>query len=498
MAEVTPGENWWAAAESVELPCRLFLDGAFTDPHDDEWFDNVSPIDGRSQGRVASGQAADVDRAVAAARRAQPGWAGLDPAERKAALLRFAAEIDDCADRLALAESLDVGKPIGNTTAVDAPATANTFRWYAEVVDKRYDELAPTPDQRTALITREPLGVIGAVVPWNYPSMILSWKCAPALAAGNCVVVKPAEQSPRSALVIAEAARAAGIPDGVFNVVPGFGETAGQALGRHPDVAKIAFTGSAPVGRLFQKYAGESNGKQVSVEAGGKSANLVLADAGDLQRIAETVCWGIFYNVGQTCNAGSRLVVHESLAEDLLARIEQFARETFVPGDPLDPATQFGAIADSAQLEKVLGFIEKAKASCTLRFGGEQVRLDSGGHFVEPTVFCDVPEDDPLAQEEVFGPVLAVSTFTDEDEGVRLANATRYGLAAAVWTQRLDAAHRVADQLEAGTVWVNTFDESSVITPFGGFKDSGSGRDKSLHALDAYSALKTTWINWSR
>ncbi|MGF6885384.1 acyl-CoA reductase-like NAD-dependent aldehyde dehydrogenase [Nocardia sp. GAS34] len=490
--------NWHERAERADLPNQLFIDGKFVDAADGGTFEKYSPIDGRLQGVVASGQAADIDAAVLAARQAfEDGrWSGLDPAVRKAHLLRFAEEIERAAERLALAETLDVGKPIANTLAVDAPGTANTIRWYAEAIDKTYDEIAPAPAKRLALITREPLGVVGAVVPWNYPSMIASWKIGPALAAGNTFVLKPAEQSPHSALVLAEAAQRAGLPDGVLNVVTGFGETAGQALGRHLDVDKIAFTGSTRVGRLFQQYAAESNGKQVAIEAGGKSPQLVLDSAGDLQRIAETVAWGIYYNVGQTCNAGSRLIVHESLADELVTRITEFAARTFVPGDPLDENTQFGAIADEQQLASVTGYLEQGRRTARLVTGGNRVRTESGGYYVQPTIFAEVDNDSVLAQEEIFGPVLTVTTFTTEEQGVALANDTRYGLAASVWTTDLSAAHRVSRQLRAGTVWVNTFDESSVITPFGGFKETGLGRDKSLHALDAYTALKTTWINW--
>jgi gamma-glutamyl-gamma-aminobutyraldehyde dehydrogenase/4-guanidinobutyraldehyde dehydrogenase/NAD-dependent aldehyde dehydrogenase len=481
-----------------EFPTKLFIGGSFVDAAGGETFDKVTPIDGTVQGAVASGQSADVDYAVSAAKSAfdDGRWSELNPADRKRLMLRFADEIEAAAEDIAMAETLDVGKPIANTRAVDGPATAATIRWYAETIDKTYDEVAPAPAGRLALVTREPLGVVGAVIPWNYPSMILSWKVGPALAAGNTVVVKPAEQSPHSALVIAEAAARAGLPDGVFNVVTGFGETAGQALGLHPDVAKITFTGSTAVGRMFQRYAADSNGKAVSVEAGGKSPQLVLADAKDLQRVAETVAWGIFYNVGQTCNAGSRLIVHASLADELTARIADFASTTFVPGNPLDASTQYGAVVDDRQLATVCDYIERGKNTARLVAGGERARIDSGGFYLQPTIFTDVDNTDVIAQEEIFGPVLTVSTFTEEADGVAMANDTRFGLAASVWTADLSAAHRVSGRLRAGTVWVNTFDESSVITPFGGFKDTGDGRDKSLHAIDSYTALKTTWINW--
>lgn len=492
-ATVAPAD-WHARAASHALPRTLFVDGAFVLAADGATFPSTSPVDGRHVADVAAGGPVDVDRAVAAATRALPAWAAVDPSVRKALLLRFADEVDLRAHDVALAETLDTGKPIAEALRVDAAAVSATLRWYAEAVDKTYDEVAPTPAGRLGLVTREPLGVVGAVVPWNYPSMIAAWKVAPALAAGNTVVLKPAEQSPLSALVLAEAAAAAGLPAGVLNVVTGLGETAGQALGRHPGVAKIAFTGSVGVSRLFQRYAGESNGKQVAVESGGKSPQLVLADAGDLDAVASAVAWGIFYNAGQTCNAGSRLVVHSSLADDLVDRVCALTRETFVPADPLDPATVLGALVDETQLAAVDGYVQRAAGQVVL--GGRRAQPVAGGSYYEPTVVTGVHPDAELAQEEVFGPVLAVSTFDDEAEGVRIANHSRFGLAASVWTQRLEAAHRVSARLRAGVVWVNTFDESSIVTPFGGVGDTGAGRDKSLHALDAYSARKTTWIRW--
>jgi gamma-glutamyl-gamma-aminobutyraldehyde dehydrogenase/4-guanidinobutyraldehyde dehydrogenase/NAD-dependent aldehyde dehydrogenase len=379
-------------------------------------------------------------------------------------------------DELALLETLDMGKPIKYSKSVDVNAAANCLRWYGEAVDKIYDEIAPTPDTALALITREPVGVVAAIVPWNYPMIMASWKIAPALAVGNSVILKPSEKSPLTALRLAELAQEAGIPPGVFNVLPGYGHEAGSALGLHMDIDCIGFTGSA------------------WTELGGKSANIVCADCPDLDAAVAAAIGSIYFNQGESCNAPSRLFVEASIKEKFLEKALAMV-PNFAPGDPLDESTVMGAIVDGIQLKTVLGFIESGKEEgAHLVAGGAQARTESGGYYVTPTVFDRVHGGMRIAREEIFGPVLSVLSFQHIDEAVREANATPYGLQAAVWTADIGKAHRTARALRAGTVHVNQYDEDDITVPFGGYKQSGNGRDKSLHAFDKYTELKTTWI----
>ncbi len=488
--------NWRERAAAVAIDGRAFIGGQRVAARDGETFDCVSPIDGRVLGKVARGREADVAAAVASARQAfdDGRWAHKSPVQRKKILQSFSEKILAAKEELALLETLDMGKPVQFSLKVDAQSAARTIGWYAEAVDKVYDEIAPTPRSALALITREPMGVIGAVVPWNYPMIMAAWKLGPALAAGNSVVLKPSEKSPLTALRLAEIAVDAGLPEGVFNVVPGFGHEAGEALALHMDVDAIGFTGSTRVGRKMLEYAGRSNLKRVYNELGGKSAFVVFDDFADVGRAAKTVAGSMFFNQGESCNAPSRVFVHEAVADEFLRLVTAEAPK-YQPGDPLSGSAEMGAIVDETQMRTVLGYIDAGQSEgAKVVAGGKRVRTDSGGYFVEPTVFDGVSNQMRIAREEIFGPVLSVIRFKTEEEAVRMANDSTYGLQASVWSDNINRAHRVARSLRAGTVHVNQYDEDDITVPFGGFKQSGNGRDKSLHAFDKYTELKTTWI----
>ena len=488
-------QDWSALADGLSLRTHAFVDGRPVAARDGRTRPTVAPASGKVLADVADCGRADVDAAVTAARRAfdDGRWSRQAPVARRRVLLALADLIERHHDEFALLDSLDAGKLIADTYSHDVPGSAAVLRWYAETVDKVYGEVAPAGPGDLALVRREPLGVVAAVVPWNFPLEIAVWKIAPALAAGNSVVLKPSEESPLSALLLAELGAEAGLPDGVLNVVPGDGPVTGRALGEHPDVDVLTFTGSTAVGKLFLSYAGRSNMKQVWLECGGKSANVVLDDAGDLDAVADGVCTGIFTNAGQVCSANSRLVVHRAIKDALVARVVERARE-WTPGDPLDAGARMGPLVSSAHAGRVREHLSQARQETVALLDLADVPDRATDAFVGPSIFDCADPAAAIATEEVFGPALAVLTVDDEDDAIRVANATAYGLAASLWTDSLSRAHRIAPRLRAGTVSVNTVDALDPTTPFGGFGRSGFGRDLSLHALDKFTGLKTTWI----
>jgi acyl-CoA reductase-like NAD-dependent aldehyde dehydrogenase len=477
-----------------EAPGRLFIGGEWRESASGRTFATYNPATGEPIAEVSEADAGDVGRAVAAARRAfdEGGWPETPGRQRAALLHRIADGLEARADALALLESTDVGKPLREARRFDVEDAISTFRYYAGWADKIDGEVLPAPGSALVYTRREPIGVCGQIIPWNYPLLMAAWKVAPALACGNAVVLKPAEQTPLTALELAAIAARAGVPAGVLNVLPGYGESAGAALVRHPGVDKIAFTGSTAVGRTIQREAADTL-KRISLELGGKSPNVVFADA-DLDAAVKGATAAIFYNTGQACTAGSRLLVEASIHDEFVAKLAERARG-MVPGDPLDPKCRMGPLVSQEQLERVLSYVEKGRGEgARLVLGGDRPE-GRGGYYLNPTIFDDVRPEMTIAREEIFGPVLAVIPFRDEAEAVTISNDTAYGLAAGIWTRDLARAHRVAHALRAGTVWVNMYHTLDAGIPFGGYKQSGYGRELGRHALDLYTQTKSVWVN---
>ena len=486
--------DYKAIAASLAFPDKVLIDGTFQNAASGETFDTINPANGEVLARVPACGAADVEAAVASARKAFEGgsWSGLHPSARKAILLKLADLIDENTTELAVMEALDAGKPITDCVEIDIPETANCIRWHAEAQDKLYDQIAPSAPDAVGLIVREPIGVVTAVLPWNFPLMMMAWKIGPALATGNSVIVKPAEQTSLTALRLGALALEAGVPPGVLNIVTGMGPEVGAPLGRHMDVDAVTFTGSTEVGKNFLVYSAESNAKEVCLEMGGKSAAVVLEDASDIPRIAEIQAGAIFWNMGENCTANSRIIVHHRLYDELIAELEKQAR-AWVMGDPLDPETQNGPLISAEHMAKVSGLVETGKAQgARVVCGGEA----GEGLLFQPTIFAEVTPEMDIFQQEIFGPVVAVTKADSDEHAIELANNSAYGLDATLYTRDIAKAHKYARALKAGTVGVNAYSEGEISTPFGGFKTSGfGGRDNGVHAHDQYTELKTIWID---
>ena len=490
--------DWHDRAARLAPEGRHFIDGEFVAPAEDRWFEDVNPATGEVFAEVARGAQADVDRAVASALKTfRAGtWSRMAPRDRMNVIYRYAELLEQHAGEFALIDVLDMGKPIGDMLSSDVPASVECFQYFGEAIDKIEGQVTNTANDALHYILRQPLGVVGCIVPWNYPLMMAAWKVAPALAAGNTVVLKPAEQSPLSAGLMARLFVEAGGPPGVFNVVQGYGEEAGEALALHDDVAKIGFTGSIEIGKQMMIYAGRSNMKRVTTECGGKTPQIVMSDVDDMERAVQYCVDGIYANQGEVCNAGSRLLVQRDIAAEFSERFTALAQDAYKPGDPLDPDTTLGAMVDSAQQRRVLDYIEIGRTEgAQVAMGGGVPEQWAHGAYVEPTLFTGVRNDMRIAREEIFGPVGAVIPFDTPDEAVAIANDSIYGLAAGIWTTNLSSAHRMARDIESGVVWVNCFDHGDMTQPWGGFKQSGNGRDKCFESIVAHTQGKSVWVH---
>jgi acyl-CoA reductase-like NAD-dependent aldehyde dehydrogenase len=490
--------DWHARAKALKPETRLFIDGEYVAAKDGRTFPTINPATGQTLAKISQAGAEDVDLAVKAARRAfrDGRWSRMAPRTRMGVLYRFADLVEANLEQFALLDTLDMGKPINEMLTIDGPGSVLTFRFFAECIDKMEGQVTNTAAEAFHYILREPLGVVGCVVPWNYPLMMAAWKIAPALAAGNSVVLKPAEQTPMSALLLAQLFTEAGGPPGVLNVVNGYGEETGKALALHMDVDKIAFTGSVEVGKLMMIYAGQSNMKRVTTECGGKTPQIIMGDVKDLDTAVQYAINGIYGNQGEVCNAGSRLLVDKKIHDQFVEKFLAKCSSAFVPGDPLDPATTMGPLVNAEQQKRVLGYIDAGvKEGAKLAFGGKVPRKLDKGYYVEPTLFRDVKPSMRIAQEEIFGPVAAVMPFSTPEEAIEIANGTIYGLAASIWTRDVSLAHKMARAVEAGVVWVNCFDHGDMTQPWGGYKQSGFGRDKCVEALIAHTQTKSVWVH---
>ncbi|HKY30483.1 MAG TPA: betaine-aldehyde dehydrogenase [Pyrinomonadaceae bacterium] len=486
-------------AEANIRKYQLFIGGQWVDADSGKTFKSPNPSTGETFAEVAEADKADIDKAVAAARQAYEGkWSKMSARDRGRLLYKLAQLIEQRAAELAELETRDNGKPIKESLYVDLPQVAENFEYFAGWTTKIEGETIPVPGKMFNYTLREPVGVCGQIIPWNFPLLMAAWKLAPALAAGNTVVLKPAEQTPVTAMELAKLIQEAGFPEGVVNIVPGYGETAGAALAAHPGIDKIAFTGSTEVGKLIAKAAAE-NLTKVSLELGGKAPNIVFADA-DMEQAVNGAMMSIFFNQGQVCCAGSRLFLEEDVKDQFLDKLKEKAQKVNV-GDPMDKSTQMGPQVSEEQLNRIKGYIDIGRAEgATVFAGGESPKLEGAfqkGYFFQPTIFSEVKNDMRVAQEEIFGPVVSVITFKDEDDLIKQANETVYGLSAGIWTRDITRAHRFAKEIKAGVVWINTFNMFNPASPFGGYKQSGYGREMGKHALELYTQVKSVWVDLS-
>ena len=491
--------QWQSAAERIsrQLETRFFIDGKHVDAINGGRFDTINPRNGEILAQMSEGKQADIDYAVSVALKAYRSgvWSRMAPRERMEVMYQFARLVDKNAEELAVLDTLDMGKPITDMIEIDLPSVIDTIQFMAEGIDKLEGTVTNTDHDAVHMVLREPLGVVGCISPWNYPLLMETWKIAPALAAGNTVVLKPAEQSPLSAIRLAEIFMEAGGPAGVFNVVNGYGETAGKALALHNDVAKISFTGSTAVGKLIMQYAGQSNMKRVGLECGGKSPQIFMSDLPDLDIAVDSAIDGIYSNMGEVCCAGSRLLVDRPIYDEFIQRFIARGQDAFRAGEPLDPSTNMGPLVDLESQQRVLGMIEEGKREgATLHFGGDTPTGMAGGSFVNPTLFGDVSNHMTIARQEIFGPVASVIPFDGADEAIAIANDTIYGLAAGIWTSDINRAFRLIKDIEAGVVWVNNYEDGDMTQPFGGYKQSGHARDKCMESLKSYTQSKSAWI----
>ena len=488
--------DWQKLANDFTHQTRAFIGGEYVDALSGKTYETINPATEKMTAHVAACDAHDVDAAVKAARAAHNAghWSRMAPRDRGAILQKLAGLVMDHANELALMECLNVGKPIMEARMADINLASGALKWYGEAIDKITDEIIATPDHVRAIITREPVGVVGVVVPWNFPLLMACWKIAPALAAGNSIIVKPSEQTPQSILKLAELAIEAGIPSGVFNVITGHGTEAGAAIGLHNDIDCLTFTGSTAVGKKFLEYSGRSNMKSVWLECGGKNPNIVMADCPDMDKAVMNAAMNAFFNQGEVCAAASRLLVQESIKDEFVERVAAIGK-TRVPGDPLNPETNMGAIVDKGQFDKVNGYIQKGQdEGADLVLGGDTTKINECGYYINPTIFQNVKPDMTIAREEIFGPVLSAITFKDFDEAINIANDSPFGLAGAIWTSDINIAHRAARDLQVGAVSINSYSSADIALPFGGYKQSGIGVDKSLHAIEKYTNIKSTWL----